>query len=112
MILDALMRLLAIVRRWHRRATTIRQLSKLDDHLLNDLGISRGDIRHVADQLSKGIPATDALAQQDNRSRKGLNKSVPARQSKLRVVARTIERDLQCSKPCKSSGRNCPPTAA
>ena len=30
------------------RKSTINELSRLSDHDLNDIGISRGDIRHIA----------------------------------------------------------------
>ncbi len=40
--------LLAGVSRWLRYRDTVRQLSRLTDHELSDLGIHRGDIRAVA----------------------------------------------------------------
>ncbi len=33
---------------WRKRATTFRELSKLTDRELQDLGLNRGDIRRVA----------------------------------------------------------------
>ncbi|WP_081691353.1 DUF1127 domain-containing protein [Cucumibacter marinus] len=35
-------------RRWNTFRRTVRELESLDDRQLNDLGISRGDIRYVA----------------------------------------------------------------
>ncbi len=34
--------------RWHKRRIAIRQLMALDDHILKDIGIHRGDIHSVA----------------------------------------------------------------
>ena len=84
--------------RWRSRRVTIRQLSQLDDHLLKDIGISRGDIGLVADQLAKSMPAPDARTLQVGGM--GQNKPATTRQSKLHVPARWQRRDLQCSKPC------------
>jgi uncharacterized protein YjiS (DUF1127 family) len=36
------------VRDWNRYRNTVRELSQLSDRDLNDLGLSRGDIRVVA----------------------------------------------------------------
>ncbi|NIR91692.1 MAG: DUF1127 domain-containing protein [Gammaproteobacteria bacterium] len=36
----------------HRRRAAIRTLMALDDRLLNDIGLPRGRIREVADQLA------------------------------------------------------------
>lgn len=30
--------------RWHRRQAAVRRLNALDDHMLKDIGISRGEI--------------------------------------------------------------------
>ena len=46
---------------------TIRELSRMDDHLLRDLGMSRGDIRTVAAGLVYGKPKTDAAEQSSPR---------------------------------------------
>ncbi len=40
--------LIAGISRWFRYRDTLRQLSRLTDCELNDLGIHRGDIRAVA----------------------------------------------------------------
>ena len=37
------------VRAWHTRHAAIDALSQLDDYLLNDIGIHRGEIRAVVD---------------------------------------------------------------
>ena len=39
------------IRRWHRRNATIAELSSLDDHLLADIGITRGNLSEVARRL-------------------------------------------------------------
>jgi len=33
--------------RWHRHATTLGELEQLDDHLLADIGVNRGDLRYA-----------------------------------------------------------------
>ncbi len=35
-------------RKWTAYNQTVRELSALDDHMLNDLGIGRGDIQRLA----------------------------------------------------------------
>ena len=42
------------VRDWNRYRTTVRELSQLTDRDLNDLGLSRGDIRVVAKKHARG----------------------------------------------------------
>ena len=39
-------------RRWRRRRETIAALSMLDDHLLSDIGLDRGDLLAVADGVA------------------------------------------------------------
>ena len=39
------------VARWNKRRKAISELSGLSDHLLRDIGVSRGEIRHVVDGL-------------------------------------------------------------
>ena len=36
------------IRRWHRGNVAIAELSKLSDHMLADIGVSRHEIRKVA----------------------------------------------------------------
>jgi uncharacterized protein YjiS (DUF1127 family) len=43
----ALARLIAAVLREHRARRTMRQLMELNNHLLRDIGLSRGEIEHV-----------------------------------------------------------------
>ena len=33
------------IRQWQRRNATARMLDRLDDHMLADIGITRGDLR-------------------------------------------------------------------
>ena len=40
----AIRRALMIVRTWHSRACTRRELARLDDHLLADIGLSRAEL--------------------------------------------------------------------
>ncbi len=35
-------------RKWSAYNRTVRELSSLDNHMLNDLGINRGDIQRLA----------------------------------------------------------------
>ncbi len=51
--IDALRSAAASVARWHQRRIAIRQLMALDDHILKDIGIRRGDIHSVADTRLK-----------------------------------------------------------
>ncbi len=43
-------RLVAILRRWHRRYTSRQQLARCDAWLLRDIGISPGEALHEADK--------------------------------------------------------------
>lgn len=47
------------------RKNTIKELSRLSDHDLSDIGISRGDIRHIAQTHYKDI-------MEENRDKKEL----------------------------------------
>lgn len=60
MIWILLMRLLDTIRRWRARRATIRQLSRLDDHLLKDIGIDRWQVECVARKLAESKPASGA----------------------------------------------------
>jgi uncharacterized protein YjiS (DUF1127 family) len=42
-VLPALWRFTAVIREWHRRARSRRELLALDDHMLKDIGITRVD---------------------------------------------------------------------
>ncbi len=42
-------------RRWSAYNQTVRQLSALDNHMLNDLGINRGDIHRLARDHARQI---------------------------------------------------------
>ena len=53
----AVSRVARAVVRWHRRNTSIRELSALSDHMLKDIGISRGEIRAAVDAI-RDAPAT------------------------------------------------------
>ncbi len=45
------------VRTWHTRHAAIGELSRLDDHLLKDIGIDRSEIRAVVDRMVRRPPA-------------------------------------------------------
>ncbi len=49
--------------RWHRRNQAFQQLSQLDDRMLADIGVNRGDIPHLVDswdgEVMDQAPATE-----------------------------------------------------
>jgi len=47
-------------RRWQRRRAAIRELSGLSDQILQDIGLVRGDIRTVVDDMLDGKPESPA----------------------------------------------------
>ncbi len=47
------------LRTWRKRRLAIRELERLDEHLLADIGLDRGQIRFVIDGLA-GTPAPTA----------------------------------------------------
>ena len=42
-------------RKWSAYQRTLRELSALDDRMLNDLGLSRGDIQRIAHDYANQI---------------------------------------------------------
>ncbi len=44
-------RLTSAIARWRERRRSIAELSRLSDHMLKDIGVSRGEIRAVVDGL-------------------------------------------------------------
>ncbi|MGF1609663.1 MAG: DUF1127 domain-containing protein [Kiloniellales bacterium] len=55
--------LLAALRRWRRRQATIQQLASLDDRVLSDIGVVRGDIASIVDRAldaEEAVPASVA----------------------------------------------------
>ncbi len=50
------------LRRWHKRRKAIAELSTLDDRMLRDIGISRGEIREVVDAQLRHEAEADAAA--------------------------------------------------
>ncbi len=55
-ILALASRLMAALRRWHRRRVAMRALEALSDWQLKDIGVERADIRAVVDQQLKAGP--------------------------------------------------------
>ncbi len=55
-ILALASRLMAALRRWHRRRVAMRGLEALSDWQLKDIGVERADIRAVVDQQLKATP--------------------------------------------------------
>ncbi len=50
------------VRTWHTRQRAIGELSRLNDHLLKDIGIDRSEIRTVVDGMLRRPPAREHRA--------------------------------------------------
>ena len=46
--------------RWYRRNEAFRQLSQLDDRMLADIGVNRGDIPALVDNWDGDVPAENA----------------------------------------------------
>ena len=59
MIWTLVLRLLNTIGRWQDRRSIIHQLSRLDDRLLQDIGIHRYEIASVARRSTKSMPASD-----------------------------------------------------
>ncbi len=47
------------VRTWHTRHAAIGELSRLNDHLLKDIGIDRSEIRTAVDRMLRQPPARE-----------------------------------------------------
>lgn len=45
--------------RWHRNAVTLGELGQLDDHLLADIGVSRGDLRYAPQSVIERAEAAN-----------------------------------------------------
>lgn len=57
--------------RWRKRQATIAALSSLDDRILQDIGIARGEIARVADEMIRrgtGADCVQPAIDQDSRS--------------------------------------------
>lgn len=55
-------RLAASVNRAHRRRQTLRELSELSDHQLNDIGLSRAELPFIADSVAVAEQTSVTLA--------------------------------------------------
>ena len=49
------MNLANVFRKWTAYNQTVRELSALDNHMLNDLGINRGDIQRLAREHARQL---------------------------------------------------------
>ncbi len=73
---------------WHRRRAAIRDLSRLSDHMLKDIGLHRSEIRSVVDAMAR---ATAPARRQTPVSRR------PARRP---AFAGTFFGARPCAQPC------------
>jgi len=53
------MRLSDAIGRWRERRAAVRRLSRLNDHLLRDIGIHRHEIASVVHQSAKSVPVSN-----------------------------------------------------
>ncbi len=58
MIWTFVMRLLDAIGQWRERRTAVRGLSRLNDHLLMDIGIHRHEIASAVHQAAKSMPVS------------------------------------------------------
>ncbi len=59
MIWTFVMRLLYAIGQWRERRTAVRRLSRLNDHLLMDIGIHRHEIASAVHQSAKSVPVSN-----------------------------------------------------
>ncbi len=59
MIWTFVMRLLDAIGQWRERRTAVRGLSRLNDHLLMDIGIHRHEIASAVHQSAKSVPVSN-----------------------------------------------------
>jgi uncharacterized protein YjiS (DUF1127 family) len=59
MIWTFVMRLLEAIGQWRERRTAVHRLSRLNDHLLMDIGIHRHEIASVVHQSAKSNPVSN-----------------------------------------------------
>lgn len=70
--------LVSAIRRWHRKREAVRELSAMSDHILRDIGLSRGQIRSVVEELSDGRPPVQRVPQ-PSAARKAAEARVPGK---------------------------------
>ena len=59
MIWTFVLRLLDAIGRWRERRWAVRRLSRLNDHLLKDIGIHRHEIASAVHQSAKSVPVSN-----------------------------------------------------
>ena len=72
--------LVAGLRSWLRRRAAIRELEALDDHMLSDIGLVRGNIREAVERAAAEAPAVNGFGDLAGAGLSALRNWIPGRQ--------------------------------